>query len=533
MLVLAIACLVLYGAPYLLSTKLTVSDEIGIDHFSSLYAETGSLSYLPEGDRIFGIPGFIPWAARYLPSGEAVPKQPPGFILLVAAVKKLLPGQWFLLLNPLLGLFCVLLYFDIARSLLGDQRTAVIATLLLATTPAFVHWCQMLFVDIANLALFLLAMSLFLRFTLTRDARLAGALGLSLGAMLWVRQSSVVLLVPLAALFFAYRRCFTLRSGSLAVVGLAIAIGGLLIYQAGLYGDPFLIGYSLPQTPVPEVPVEGGIQESLKLSVRVKPDTLIHRLQWLVPALTLAFPPLLLALPGMVCTFRQPHLRSVALLAVGLLSVLLLLFGGRSTYGTDQSDMTLQSSFLRYLLPVIALLPLFAATAMTRWGLSRWYWLVAVLAINLGVATLGRFGTVHTVLNRLYHEDVAQFVLDSTGKDTVIISPYWSHLVFPQRLFHKCGQGGRGSRHLQLLPTVEAILEKGYRVGMIYHRSDQAFFAEAEKVYNLDYVAGPQRLHPLLEWLPIEIPPHIYPARLAVLDNGKGDGAQSEAEINN
>ncbi len=524
-LALAIGCFVLYAAPYLLSTKLTVSDEIGIDYFSTLHAETGSLRYLPEGDRLFATPGFIPQAARYVPSGEAVPKQPPGFILLVAAVKKLLPGEWFLLINPLLGVACILLFYDIARRLLEDQQAALVATLLLATTPAFVHWCQMLFIDIANLALFLLGLSLFLRFLQTGDARLAAAMGLSFGAMLWVRQSSAVLLVPLAALLFAYRSHFTLRSGALAAAGIAIAVGSLLAYQARLYGDPFQIGYSLPQTPEPAVPVKGGILDGLRLLAQSTTDNLALRLQSLIPAMTLAFPPLLLALPGMLYSLRQGKLRDVALLVVGLLLVLLLLFGGRPLYGTELSDMTLQSSFLRYLLPVIALLPLFAARAMSRWGLTGWQWVAIVVSINLGTAAIGRFGVAHTVLNRLYQEDVAQFVLDHTGKDTVIISPYWNHLVFPQRLFHVCGQ----YEGYQLLPTMAAILEKGYRVGMIYHQSDQALFAAAADVYSLDYLAGPRHLHPLLEWLPIEIPSHIYPVRLAVIPRARGDLIETRA----
>ena len=68
-------CFAVYASPCFMSTKLTVSNEIGIDTFSTLLAEHGRLKYRPKGDQIFGLQGFVPQQSVYKRSGEALLRQ--------------------------------------------------------------------------------------------------------------------------------------------------------------------------------------------------------------------------------------------------------------------------------------------------------------------------------------------------------------------------------------------------------------------------------------------------------------------------
>jgi len=509
MALLLVLCFALYAIPYLFSTKITVTDELGLHYFSSLLAEQGTLKYMPEGDRIFGFTGFIPGQTVYGASGEALPRQPPGFILLAAAVKAVTPGQLFFLLNPILGVLCIVLLYAIARHFLTDDRNALYAALLLASTPVFVHWNQMFFVDIANLSAFLIAIWCLLKSLDTqRTIHLAG-FGLSLGAMVWIRQSSVILLLPVAVYLFLNRHQITIKWCRLPAVCFGLSIALLMIYNKQIYGSPFQTGYTLGRMPR----AEGTIGSDLTMIIELftnSTDLYWLRIKWFIPAFSLAFPPLLLALIGVISGIGTPTRRSFTLLIVLSLVVVFAFFGGRDTYGFAKFDLTLQSSFLRYMLPFIALLPIPTIWTLEKLKIAKLRWISLIILLNLGIAAFAHFGVIHTILNRLYMEDVTQFIIRNTGEKTVVISPYWDHIIFPDRLVH--------SRAIDspdyLMSVTQSVLQTGYDVALIYHESDSAMLDTLDKTIILDSVTGPDKLNVLLEWLPVPIPSHVYPVKL-------------------
>jgi len=522
---LSVICFALYVFPYLLSSKLIVNDEVGLNHFSSLAADSGTLKYVPEGDRIFGFPGFVPEQTVYTASGEAIPKQPPGFILLAAIAKAFTPGQFFLVLNPILGMVCVLLIYGIGRHFLGSDQSAFYAALLLASTPVFIHWTQMFYVDIANLTAFLLSIWCLLQSLETRRAVFLGGFGLSLGAMIWIRQSSVLLLIPIAMVLFLNRDRFRLEMYRLPAVCFGLAVVLLMVYNTQIYGSPFktgysmghLPGYSMGHLPAASGTISSALFENFQL-VTLSFELLWSHLKWLLPSFTLAFPPLILAFIGMTTGLKSQEKRNISILLWLTLLILFIFFASRATYGVARAELTLQSSFLRYLLPFFALLSIPTLWALEKLNKARFQWVCLIVLLNLSVASFAHFGIIHTILNRLYWEDVARFVVQNTNNKTVVISPYWSSVIFPDRLVYSLHPASRE----KLESTIDGILQKGYSVALIYHSSNSLLFETLDEDMFLEKVTGPQELNVLLRMLPVAIPSHVYPVKLyTILPNSE------------
>lgn len=515
---LSVICFALYAFPYLLSSKIIVNDELGLNHFSSLAADNGTLKYVPEGDRIFGFPGFIPRQTAYTASGEAIPKQPPGFILLAAIAKAFTPGQFFLVLNPILGMVCVLLIYGIGRHFLGSDQSAFYAALLLASTPVFIHWTQMFYMDIANLTAFLLSIWCLLQSLETRRAVFLGGFGLSLGAMIWIRQSSVLLLIPIAMVLFLNRNRFRLELCRLPAVCFGLAVVLLMVYNTQIYGSPFKTGYSMGRLPAASGTIFPALFENFQLAT-LSFELLWSRLQWLLPSFTLAFPPLILAFVGMTYGLKSQEKRNISILLWLTLLILFIFFANRATYGVARAELTLQSSFLRYLLPFFALLSIPTVWVLEKLNKARLQWVCLIVLLNLSVASFAHFGIIHTILNRLYMEDVARFVVQNTNNKTVVISRYWSSVVFPARLVYSLKPVSKEN----LKFAIDGILHKGYSVALIYHSSDSAIFEALDEDMFLEKVTGPQELNVLLRMLPVAIPSHVYPVKLyKILPNIQG-----------
>ncbi len=506
---LSIICFALYAFPYLFSSKLIVADELGLNHFSSLAADHGTLKYIPEGDQIFGFTGFISGQTVYNELGEAIPRQPPGFILLAAIVKAVTPGQFFLVLNPILGVVCVLLIYGIGRYFLGSDQSAFYAALLLASTPVFIHWTQMFYVDIANLVAFLLSIWCLLKSLDSPRVVFLAGFGLSLGAMIWIRQTSVILLVPIAILLFCNRNRFRLESLRLPAVCFALMIALLMIYNTQVYGSPFQTGYTMSHLPTDTGTIISDLGETFDIATPSF-NFLWSRLKWLLPALTLAFPPLILALIGVTVGLKYPEKRDISLLIWILLVILVLFFGGRGSYGIARAELTLQSDILRYLLPFIALLSIPAIWVIEKLNKARFQWVKLMVLLNLCVASFAHFGVIHTILNRLYMEDVTRFVLQNTDNKTVVISPYWNNRIDPYRMVWSIANVPDETLNI----NVNSILQKGYSVALIYHKSDNEFFDMLEDYPSTEKMTGPDELHVLLQMLPVPIPSHVYPVKL-------------------
>ncbi|MDA9981899.1 glycosyltransferase family 39 protein [Gammaproteobacteria bacterium] len=515
---LSIFCFALYSLPYLVSSKITVTDELCFDYFSSLVADHGTLKYIPEGDRLFGFPGFVPRSFSYTASGEAVPKQPPGFILLAAIAKTITPGKLFFLINPVLGVCCVLLLYGIGRCLLGDDQRAFWAALLLASAPIFFHWTQMFFADIANLVAFLLSLWCLLRALDTQRLTYLVGFGLSLGAMIWMRQSSGILLIPIAIYLFLNRHRIGLESCWPPAVSFGITIALLVIFNIQVYGGPFRTGYTMGTVPTPDT-IGSGLtlldqyaSDLMRLAQYSIPtfELLWPRVKGFPLSFTLAFPPLLLAFIGLIFGLKTLGKRSFALFLWSTFFVMFFFFGGRETYGIERAELTLQSSFLRYMLPFFVLLPIPAVWALEKLKVTRMRWVLLIALLNLGGATFSHFGLIHATLNRIYMEDVARFVIDNTDDKTVVFSPYWHSIIFPDRLV-RSRPPASGE---ELTYITEGVLRKGFSVAFIYHASDSMIFEALNKNTALEKVTGPNKLNAIFKMLPVPIPKHVYPVTL-------------------
>ena len=197
----------------------------------------------PEAGWAFAPLGYRPGPAP----GEIVPTYPPGFPLAMA-VAHLAGGELAIfLVVPLLGACAVLATYAIGVRL--HSRTAgIAAALLLATSPIFVFQLVQPMSDVAATTWWAVALVLAL-WPLPGAPLAAGA---TAGFALLTRPNLLPLAAALALITAGWPRRVTRidavgwRRLAAFGIGVAPALGGLLLLHWRLYGHPFASGYGAP-----------------------------------------------------------------------------------------------------------------------------------------------------------------------------------------------------------------------------------------------------------------------------------------------
>jgi hypothetical protein len=288
----------------------------------------------PDAAKTFAPGGFVPSATN---PGASSPVCAPGFSLLLAPFAIVGGLEAIFLVTPLAGALLIGLTFVAARAMAGPLAGAM-AAVLIAASPAVLYQVVQPMNDIATAALW---MGTYVAL-LSRRWMLAGA---CCGLAILVRPN----LLPLAliATFFA-----GIADSSLGTRGSRSGIGSIWRFAVGafpfgmlvlllnnvLYGGPFRTGYG---------------QLGSLFSVSAVPTNATRYLRWLIETQT---PFTLLALVSPLVLPREK--RFELLLAFGLI----VANCGIYFFYTPFDDW----SYLRFLLPAIALLTVLASATLVR-----------------------------------------------------------------------------------------------------------------------------------------------------------------------
>ena len=536
--------LVCYSLPFFFTDEVISPDDLVYDFFSSHLAETGKIGYRPPGDAIFGREGFTPRYFVYNYRGETFPRKFPGFIIFWAGLKRILPAEASRLVNPICAVFALLMLFLIVKAVFPGFNTPIRAAILLATTPVFIRRTFAYNPTLFNLAIFLAALYFLIRLLQSRRLYFYLAFGVFAGSMIWIRPTNIVYLAGFAIMIFIERKKVVGKRLIILIILVVLFGGGLLLYNHASYGSFFNLGYTADQQPV-----QTSVSTKVPLNIRMIIDYLnFHPGIWMMHlknaplAFTLAFPLLIISLVGFMMPRQSRTSGPVLLSAEGacdeagsgaeedgplkvgdirpirfnlyyfwLFLVSIVFFSNFATYGHEKGELILHSSYLRYLMPTLCLLPLFAARALERFSFSPIRLMAILAGFNFIVALVGPGGSVETIMQSRYYRECRSFLLKNTDEKTVIFTYYWDKLVFPERMVYTHGTQTPSDEIGDMIRLVE---EKGYRVVYPFNPCDSIIGDILQRDYRVKEITGPDNLSPLTRRAADFIPGDLYPLRL-------------------
>ncbi len=523
-----------YSALFFFSDEAISPDDQVFDFFSSNLAETGRLGYLPPADRIFGVKGFVPRYFVYGPDGLTYPRKFPGFIFFWGGLKTLLPPPAARLVNPLCAVLALALLYLLGREIFPGGRTALRAAVFLAVTPVFIRRAYVYNPTLFNLAVFLAALFFLLR-ALRRGWWWEYLLfGLFAGALLWIRPTNFVYLASFLILFFLERRRLDGRYLAAALVVIGLGGLGLLAFNRSVYGGIFNLGYTATHLQAARAVGESapsgirGIFDYLNFHPRI---WMLH-LKNLAVILALGFPLLVIALLGFILPRSRPVIPAAEagtgsepsprirfnLYYFCLLAIAVLFFANFGTYGHESNELTIHSSFLRYLMPAVCLLPLYAARALEKVKYPAGKLMSALVGFSLLIALLGPAGLIETALQSRYYREAGKFLLSATDRHTVFFTHYWDKVVFPERTVYTLGT------HFPPETVGEVIRQvagSGYQVAYPVHPADGLIGEFIRNNYEVEEIEGPVDLSLPGSLASRFVPAELYPVRIMLVREPK------------
>ena len=496
---LLIACFVFYASPWLVARHLLSPDEANYDYFSTLLASRGKITSHMPAEVELGIRGLLPRAFVNNEKGQAAPGVSPGLIFLLGLFKLAFPDSWALIVDPLLATVAIYLCYHLSRIILEDDRGALWSALLLAVTPIFAWLATSLLAGMLNLVLFLAGLLALSKAVSENKKTYYIIFGACCGLLVWARYSSVIFLPALGFPIYWNWKRLRKRHLLLSLASGCFFIVLLMVYLNFLYGSPLATGYphSLHRgfSTLATSSISGL---SLGLELLLRPSLIWLRLNFLsIPvSFSLAAPVFVFSLVGLYLWVRR---RRITWLKASLGLVILLLpiwfFGNFMPYGYGDPEvarenfLTLGSSFLRYLLPLLALLPIWATVALSAFAPSAQKpALLILIAFSLFTFVFAPWGLIEKTLARLYFRNVSNFVLAHTGEKTVVLTCYWDVGLFPHRPVFT---NTRSLSRQQLKELTDSILNGGYSIAYVEHRMDKQVGQFLTTNYPVEIVGGP------------------------------------------
>ena len=334
----------------------------------------------PEHDGWLTTPlGWRPgYEGAFFSDNIQVPTYPPGLPLLMALPHALAGPQG---ANAVVIASAAIAVW--AAGMLASGVAGVIAALLIAVSPVFLYQSFQPMSDVPVTAAWMLT------FLLVRHPQRSLWAGLACAAAVLIRPNLAPLaIVPL--LIAAKKVSFA--------VPVAIAAAFLAVMQSVWYGSPVQTGY--------------GAAGELFALANIGPNT-VRYFNWLITTA----PVLLLAPFGFARPRGRPYSRALAAFAV-------LVFAAYFVYGAFD-----HWSYLRFLLPALAVMAIFAAVELTSW-IERWptaWRLPMFIALTLGLIAHGlvvaRSLDTFKLVDQLRRvEQVADFVVRHLPREAVILS---------------------------------------------------------------------------------------------------------------
>lgn len=436
-----------YAWFYLTTAPIFASpDERTVAVFAQTWAETGSFKFEGVRDEHFVPRSVTTVGTAYVPSGFL------GLFLIVGFVWRYLGGVGAMLLVPALAAFAPLALFVVWKRLFS-ARVAWFATIALWVFPAWAYYAGRGFLPnvafVACIALAFGALSLAESshgLKRWQSMSLFGLGGLSLGVACMIRPVELLWLLPVCVVL-AWLRRHLWRELTVAVICAGIPLAILAYWQAQTYGAWYAVGY-MP----PALIGTGLVANQVSLWTQFMSAWFpfgLHPLQatlrfveYLVFVYWWALP---WAMIGLVVLIKSARNNRAYKMYAGLftsISAYLILYYGSWPISDhpDASWMSIGVAYNRYWLPIFVLaMPLLVLgvdAVVARW---RWPALRTIIWSLLLFCSVGQsfaFGPDSFWALRAHsveYSGVAQWVMEQTSADTILITNREEKYLWPQR----------------------------------------------------------------------------------------------------
>jgi len=471
---------ILYAFPVFLSGGFTGS---GIDTmiytvFAKNILDNGLL-HIPEVlngeyDSLFFSPRYV----LHTPLG-LVQHFPPGLSIYLAFTGLLIFNK-IAYAVPLSGALCIILFYFLVKKHYGREH-GIVAAFLLITMPGYWMWSVQSMPEVPSTVI-LLAILLLIR-SLGESERgfhkKTFMLGLLSGFWLWIRLQNAVLFPALIYLFLANTpRKNRVKGVVLACVVVCLFVGGLFLYNNFYFGGFLTSGYEAYQKQA--YPVRYDVEEGIGSWPELIPFNskalikFFFRLPLLAPFI---LPTAAIAVLGLIHAIQKKD--SLAIFT-GLALISFILFFGNYEwfYKAQANDFSTQTSILRRVMPVFALLSIYVYPVLRKLFNGRTLYLIVflIMVLNVGVTLFQPVGSLRNLMdsNRV-HKGIGDAILAETSSEDVILTAFFGKTIFPERDVYSYGKISKYYRVTEMLKVTEQLIDDGKTV----------FFLD-----DLDYIPG-------------------------------------------
>jgi len=276
-----------------------------------------------------------------------------GSVLFYSIITLIFGDSAFFLVSPLFGAIGVVAIYFITREIFNSRYLGIFAALILFTTPIWIRWSTEHYNNLPTATFFLL--SFLSLVTLKKDLRYLIS-GVFLSIAIFLRLPSLILTLPF--LLFLYIESTKKRQYLLFLSPIIFTLLIILpLLKLIMYGDPFFIPFNyIHNYPCFKLQSYAPIQlyHHFWFASAERNAILYNSYFFFTKNFASLFLPF--SLLGLILLFKE---RKNVSIFIFLVLLILLLFHGRGYggYGAGGRE-TLQSSFLRYILPAYGLLPI-------------------------------------------------------------------------------------------------------------------------------------------------------------------------------
>jgi 4-amino-4-deoxy-L-arabinose transferase-like glycosyltransferase len=399
-----------------------------------------------ELNKLYDTYGFMVQHLNFIDGVGMVPQYPPGMAILLSVVGALLFGKLFFVV-PTMGAFGVVLFYYLVKFNF-NREIAFTSALLLSVLPIYWYWSTITFADVPSFVCLIGALLCLDRSIHNGSGFFATLSGVLLGFLLWLKYANVILF-PAIFLYFILtkRKVLTKWNVIYGLTALFVVVGGLLVYHLIVYGNPLTTGYEI-NAKYAELGSEKIVQGSLPDSdIKKSPFFLFKALKLRVLfshiinfplQASVAMPYIIFGLCGLVVLHRQNNTYCIFLLVV--MGILIGFYGNFTTWGYQFKEMSLHSSYLRYLLPGFCLLTISTITALqiiTRNRYARLIILFFLIAasISVNISQVPRRNLRVALLYDMPEKAKrVNKVLRLTNEGSVVMSKYLTKHLLPDRV---------------------------------------------------------------------------------------------------
>lgn len=436
-----------YASFYLATAPIYPSpDERTLAVFAQTWSVTGNFRQQAPADVPFLPRSVSLFEGNYVPSGFL------GLFLLIGLMWRLFGSYGAWLLVPTLAAFAPLALFTVWKHLFS-VRVAWLATVILWLFPAWFYYAGRGFLpNVAFIAFIAFALAAFVyaetQTTLKSVNRVViySVGGFCVGLAASIRPVEMLWAYPIFLLCaVAFRPCWRRWVPAVLIAGIPIVI--LAYWQAHTYGAWSAVGYVAPQ-----VVETGGAGSVVSVGAQlltawfpfgVHPiDALVRFVQYLVFVYWWAFPWAVIGLVAFVKMSPNSRAHKMYAAAFFIISTYLVLYYGSWPISDhpDQQWMSIGVAYNRYWLPIFVLAMPFlvlgvdAVSRRLPVHVRTWIWAGIILCGIAQTTVLGPDSLWALRMHSVEYTAVADWVMQQTTPDTVVIANREEKFVWPSRI---------------------------------------------------------------------------------------------------